>query len=167
MSDKTNRLVLDGVYGTYTLDENESATTATCNDLVIEGQSAGVLNVDILCETYRVSAERTILESASFAWAGTVQTNENGRAVVYARFRRCIRSAGDGVTTFGNTTLAPTEFEKNAVAQSHAAAVRFVDYAKMAAMGKQVAAPEPESVIFRALRAEIATLELEALENQP
>lgn len=116
MPEKKNRLVIDGCVGSYTLSENEPATAATCNDLIIEGQSAGVLNIDIMIPMFRATTERVIIEAHGFAWAGTLSRG-TPKQTTYACFRRCVRTTGSESYAIAPPTLAPLSFEQQAIEQ--------------------------------------------------
>lgn len=107
-------LKIDGCLASYEVTGDEVLTNELFAALVIESRKRSVLNLDVLLPTDRTS-DRELLTNAGFTWAGTAQINRDGRAVTFIRFRTCVKSAGDGVATFGNTTLAPTSAEQIAV----------------------------------------------------
>jgi hypothetical protein len=132
--DMQKRLTLDGCYGTYMLDDEEPVTAALCNDLSVEGQNAGVLNIDIRVPITRASAERLIIEAHGFAWAGTAQINIDQHNVTYACFRRCVRTAGDGNLAVSTPQLPPTAMEAAACEYVRQQMSRPVDEARIKAL---------------------------------
>jgi hypothetical protein len=73
-------------------------------------------------------------EGNGFTWAGTLQTNVDGRAVLFARFRTCVKVAGDGLAAGGNTTLPPTDMEQHAIEQMRQEMSKPVDEARLRAL---------------------------------
>ncbi len=93
-------LKIDGCLASYEVTGDEVLTNELFAALVIESRKRSVLNLDVLLPTDRTS-DRELLTNAGFTWAGTAQINRDGRAVTFIRFRTCVKSAGDGVATFG------------------------------------------------------------------
>ena len=92
------------------------------------------LNLDILVPTDRITADRPLLEGNGFTWAGTYQTNIDNHAVVFIRFRTCVRTSGDGVATYGNTTLLPTDMERQAIERMRQEMSMPIDEARLRAL---------------------------------
>jgi hypothetical protein len=161
-----HRLAIDGCTGSYTVEEHEQVTSALCNDLIIDAQSAGVLNVDLIVEAYGANAERTIMESAGFAWCGTISQGTPTQKT-YAVFRRCTRQTGsvDGNLAVAPPTLAPSHEERRAVEalkEKYSQPLSESRLMELDAMGKQ---PEPipaRDLIADKLRAEIAAMEAQS-----
>src|SRR5438128_930006 len=107
-------LKIDGPLASYEVSDSEVLTSALFGTLIIESRSHGVLNLDILVPTER-GADRELLNNHGFVWAGTTQVNRDRKALTFIRFRTCVRVSGDGIATYGNTTLAPTSDEQKAV----------------------------------------------------
>jgi hypothetical protein len=128
-------LKIDGALATYSVNENEVLTAGLFGTLVIESRKhSNVLNLDILIPAHRITTDRALLENAGFVWAGTLQINVESRAVLFARFRICVKIAGDGLAVGGNTTLAPTAMEIEAIERMHREMSRPVDEARIRAL---------------------------------
>ena len=89
--------------------------------------------------------------------------NRDAHPVLLAKFRICVKTAGDGVASGNNTTLPPTEFERNAVVYSQAScpALSSERLAQLAAMGKKDEVAPPPDPIIENLRQQIAVMEQE------
>ena len=128
------QLVIDGALATYAVTDTEVLTAGLFGMLVIEARKRGVLNLDILVPTDRITPDRALLESAGFVWAGTLQTNRDNRATLFVRFRTCVRTAGDGLAAGGNTILPPTDMERQAIERMGQEMSKPVDEARIQAL---------------------------------
>jgi hypothetical protein len=126
-------LEIDGALALYEVSETEVLTNELFTTLVVEARKHGVLNLDILLPIEH-RTDRDLLTDAGFVWAGTQQFNRDNRAVTFIIFRSSVKPAGDGVTTFGNTTLAPTAMESEAISEMARRMSAPVDEARIKAL---------------------------------
>jgi hypothetical protein len=141
ISEKNMQVTIDGSLATYAVTENEVLTAGLFGRLVIESRKHNnVLNLDILVPTDRLMTDRTLLEGNGFVWAGSLQTNVDGRAVLFIRFRTCVKSAGDGLVITHNTTLPPTDMERQAIERMRREMSKPVDEAPAVVFAKAVIA---------------------------
>jgi hypothetical protein len=137
-----NNLTIENTaLATYEVTDGEVLANELFTHLILTAREHRVLNLDLLLAPERIASERTLLENAGFSWTGTQQVNRDGHSVLLAKFRICVKRSSDGVAAGGgNTTLAPSSFEQQAiegVRQQMSQPLSDARLAQLTAMGKQ------------------------------
>jgi hypothetical protein len=127
-------VTVDGALAQYEVADTEVLTNELFTSLVIESRKHSVLNLDLVVPIERAAKDRELLTNAGFSWAGTNQINRDGRAVLFARFRICAKVAGDGIAANGNTTLPPTDMERQAIERMREEMSKPIDEARLRAL---------------------------------
>jgi hypothetical protein len=142
------------------LEEGEVLSVQGIDAAVSRARECNAINLDLILPYDREQV--CFLLANLLIYAGTLNEG-HPRMQTLIRYRRVIRSAGDGVTTFGNTTLPPTAFEVAAQEQSRANAKPLTEarLVELAAMGKKPESEPERDLIADRLRKEIAVLEAE------
>jgi hypothetical protein len=85
--------------------------TLTCDGKVFNGHFKLQLGFRYYCTVVVKRQNAEIPHAVAIDENGTSQVNRDGRAVTFIRFRIHVKAAGDGLATYGNTTLSPTPLE--------------------------------------------------------
>jgi hypothetical protein len=125
--------------GTNFITITDTPTEDTCRDTVTKARNAGALRAEIRVSISRLADVRSALEAQGYAFAGTAQTNEDGRTVTRARFLFALRASTSDGLAVPTPQLPSSHFEQQAIAEMKQTLqpLSLERLAQLAAMGRQ------------------------------
>ena len=167
------RTITEGTTTTLELDQDEELQRHVLQSAISRAVTdPNLWSVFLIVTPTVANQEQDMLRELGFTIAGNLQRG----AHTFLKLKRHIRTSGEAGGAGSGTTgelavpmpmLPSSHFEKQAIEQARQSMSKPLSPAKLEAlrlMGKQESAPEPESLIFAKLRAEIAreTAELQS-----